>query len=81
MLAGFVFVLGIASVVWPALRAARHRRLHLRVRDGLLLIPYFGLISIAAWGALWELIVAPSQWNKTTHGLTSRKAPEELSPS
>ena len=81
MLAGFVFVLGIASVVWPALRAARHRRLNLRVRDGLLLVPYFGLISIAAWGALWELIVAPSQWNKTTHGLTSLKAPEEVSPS
>ena len=53
-------------------RAARRAppRFRLGFRDGLLLIPYFGLISIAAWGAVWELIVAPSQWNKTTHGVT-----------
>ena len=81
MLAGLVFVLGIASVIWPALRAARHREFRLGLRDGLLMIPYFGLISIAAWGALWELIVAPSRWNKTTHGVTRLKAPGAGSPS
>lgn len=32
---------------------------------------YWLLISLAAWAALWQFIVAPFHWNKTEHGLSS----------
>ncbi len=35
---------------------------------------YWLLISFAAWGALWQFIVAPFHWNKTEHGLSSFQA-------
>jgi glycosyltransferase XagB len=31
---------------------------------------YWLLMSIAAWLALWQFIVAPFEWNKTEHGLS-----------
>lgn len=43
-------------------------------RDLLWYVPllpfYFGLVSLAAWLALFELIHAPDRWNKTEHGLS-----------
>ncbi len=42
-----------------------------RVRPGTFLVLrlpiYWTLLSIAAWGALWELIRKPHHWNKTEH--------------
>ena len=32
---------------------------------------YWLLISLAAWMALWQFIVAPFYWNKTEHGVSS----------
>ncbi len=32
---------------------------------------YWLLMAAAAWMALWQFMVAPSQWNKTEHGLSS----------
>ena len=32
---------------------------------------YWLLMSVAAWAALWQFIVAPFHWNKTEHGLSS----------
>ena len=31
---------------------------------------YWLLISVAAWMALWDFIVAPFHWHKTRHGLS-----------
>ena len=35
---------------------------------------YYGLVSVAAWRGLAELLLDPFRWNKTEHGLarTSR---------
>jgi hypothetical protein len=37
---------------------------------------HWALLSVAAWRALWQLIVDPYRWDKTEHGLarTSRLA-------
>ena len=40
---------------------------------GLTVTIYWALISAAAWWGLWELIVRPFHWNKTAHGLKSRR--------
>jgi hypothetical protein len=32
---------------------------------------YWVMMSLAGWKALWQLIVAPSFWEKTVHGLSS----------
>jgi hypothetical protein len=50
---------------------ARHTR-----REGLLLaavlVPiYWVMMSVAALKAMWQLVVTPSFWEKTTHGLGS----------
>ncbi len=39
---------------------------------------YWLMISLAAWRAVWQLVVAPDRWEKTDHGLarTSRRAPK-----
>jgi glycosyltransferase XagB len=36
---------------------------------------YWILLSVAAWGALWELIRKPYHWNKTEHFPTGDLAP------
>jgi cellulose synthase/poly-beta-1,6-N-acetylglucosamine synthase-like glycosyltransferase len=54
----------------------KQRRLS-RVAWALLLMPiYWVLLSIAAWRALFQLVRAPTYWEKTAHGLarTSRLA-------
>lgn len=44
----------------------------------LLTIPvYWLLLSAAAWRAVWKLIVAPHQWEKTEHGLV-RRTPQRM---
>lgn len=48
--------------------------MHLRITGWaprLLTVPaYWLLMSVAAWLALWQFIVAPFHWNKTEHGLS-----------
>lgn len=50
-------------------RGARERSIKLTVRDILLQLPYSLLKFLAAWRALYELLVAPNYWRKTPHGL------------
>jgi hypothetical protein len=39
----------------------------------LLLAPlYWGLLSIAAWRALWQLLREPHRWEKTQHAVSPR---------
>ena len=69
-----LFFSGIASVLIPAF-VALHRRGLWRLLPWVALLPfYYGLVSLAAWRGLWELVTAPFRWNKTSHGLarTSR---------
>jgi len=60
---------------------ARHTR-----REGLLLaavlVPvYWVMMSVAALKAIWQLVITPSFWEKTTHGLASAPDdPEEGDP-
>jgi glycosyltransferase XagB len=64
-----LFGSGLFSMIVPALLGAYRRR----VRSLWLMVPllpfYYLLVSLAAWRALYELIVAPFHWNKTDHGL------------
>ncbi|GEP09419.1 glycosyltransferase family 2 protein [Methylobacterium gnaphalii] len=69
-----VFVGGLLAMVLPALVACRRRKRHDLMLWTLLLPFYFGLVSAAAWLAVFELARHPHRWNKTEHGLarTSR---------
>ncbi len=41
------------------------------------LIPvYWVMMSIAALKAMWQLVITPSFWEKTTHGLHNDEAPQ-----
>jgi cellulose synthase/poly-beta-1,6-N-acetylglucosamine synthase-like glycosyltransferase len=47
-----------------------------RLRSGWILAAtpiYWGLLSIAAWRALWQLWADPYRWEKTEHGLTQSR--------
>ncbi|AMJ62280.1 glycosyltransferase family 2 protein [Bosea sp. PAMC 26642] len=52
----------------PALGALRHGAPRLLLWLPLLPL-YYGLVSIAAWIALYDYVRRPHAWNKTTHGL------------
>jgi cellulose synthase/poly-beta-1,6-N-acetylglucosamine synthase-like glycosyltransferase len=67
---------GAGSILWLSLLGMKRRKL-----AGLwpflpLLLPYYLLTSVAAWLALYDLILRPYHWHKTEHGLakTSRQA-------
>jgi hypothetical protein len=71
-----LLVLGLLAVAVQAGVALRRRRLQ-RLMPQIVLLPfYYGLVSAAAWWALWELAFDPFRWNKTEHGLarTSRSS-------
>lgn len=67
----FVLVGGYGISIILTRRALRRRGLR-RWYGTLATMPfYWMLMSLAAWLALWQFIVAPFHWNKTEHGLTS----------
>ncbi|MCL6564214.1 MAG: hypothetical protein K6U87_14530, partial [Firmicutes bacterium] len=47
------------------------------VKYSLLMPLYWGMMSVAAWKALLQLISRPSHWEKTQHGLTFRPSRAE----
>jgi glycosyltransferase XagB len=70
-----VLVFGAASILWLAALGMERRRL-LGLWPFLPLLPiYYLLTSVAAWMALYDLILRPYHWHKTEHGLakTSRQ--------
>ena len=72
----FVYLLacaGVWTMVVPAIVAARQRRLNVGARDFALLPLYYGLVSLAAWTAIVDLIVRPHFWAKTEHGRAGRR--------
>jgi cellulose synthase/poly-beta-1,6-N-acetylglucosamine synthase-like glycosyltransferase len=65
---------GLASLALPILTGLRGRRLG-RLRRSLPLLPlYYGLISLAAWAALFDAAWRPFHWLKTDHGLARSSA-------
>lgn len=67
------FAAGLVSMTLPLALGLWRRRWY-----GLMLwLPampfYYLLVSRAAWAGLFELILAPNRWNKTEHGLSSRR--------
>jgi glycosyltransferase XagB len=63
-----LFTGGVASMVLPACVALHRRRLW-RLLPWILMLPFYhGLVSLAAWRGLWELVTATFHWNKTSHG-------------
>jgi hypothetical protein len=74
-------LMGIQAVVLPALVAMRKRGLRPYGRALLYMPAYYALISLATWVALYELIVRPFHWHKTTHGRArSEKAAQIAGP-
>ncbi|WP_156311889.1 glycosyltransferase family 2 protein [Methylobacterium platani] len=62
---------GLGAMWLPALVGCR-RRGWPGLAPWVLLLPlYFGLVSLAAWLGLAELLRAPYRWNKTEHGLAA----------
>ena len=67
-----LFGTGVAAIVVPAL-AALWQRHDWRLLACVPLLPlYYGLLSLAAWRGLAELVLDPFGWNKTEHGLAPR---------
>ena len=50
---------------------ARHTRPEGLVLAAMLIPLYWVMMSVAALKAMWQLVVTPSFWEKTTHGLHS----------
>lgn len=63
---------GYLATIVIGLMGLRRRR-QLRHAWILLLAPlYWGLLSIAAWRALWQLLREPHRWEKTQHAMSRR---------
>lgn len=70
-----VLVFGNLSMILINALAVR-RRGNTRLAGYALLNPaYWVLHSIASWRALWQVIVSPSHWEKTPHGIEHGPAP------
>ena len=70
----------LATVAIGLLGLALRRRL--RHAWVLALAPvYWGLLSVAAWRALWQLLRDPYRWEKTEHGLSRRDSRPALTDS
>lgn len=65
------FATGVLGALSLATKVAARRR-RLRFFDILTMPAYWCIISVAACHAFVELMVAPSRWNKTSHGLAAR---------
>lgn len=77
---GLLFALsaiGEATYCMIATRAPRHRHLWPWVP---MLLLYYPMAWIAAYKALFELLVVPFYWDKTPHGLTGTGPAEEPAP-
>nr|WP_204262875.1 glycosyltransferase family 2 protein [Methylobacterium sp. BTF04] len=69
-----VFVSGLLAMMLPAALGCVRRGWWDLLAWVPLLPLYYLLVSLGAWGGLFELMLAPNRWNKTEHGFarTSR---------
>jgi len=70
-LAVFNLLVGNAMCIYFSILAVAKRRWYMLVPWGLLAPAYWILHSVAAYKALWQLIVKPHHWEKTTHGTSA----------
>ena len=73
----YVYILasaGIWTLAVPAVVVAKLRRLNLTAKDFALAPFYYLLVSLAAWTAIFDLIMRPHYWAKTEHGRSGRRA-------
>ncbi len=72
--------LGNFSFIYIGMIGAYKRRYYGLVKYGLIILPYWVLMSIAAWKGFVQLIRRPHFWEKTKHGLHLQAAGEESAP-
>jgi glycosyltransferase XagB len=75
VIGNFFFVYsGVVGIYWFISDISAREKSHLisfeLVKYSLLMPVYWLLMSAASYMALWQLIVKPSHWEKTEHGLT-----------
>jgi hypothetical protein len=56
-------------LMWYLTLTARHIRREGLVLAAVLVPLYWVMMSVAALKAMWQLLITPSFWEKTTHGL------------
>ncbi|NVK34083.1 MAG: glycosyltransferase [Rhodobacteraceae bacterium] len=66
--------IGYLGSAWAAWRAARRRGYRPSVVDLVLMPVYWICASIAFYRALWEFLITPYSWNKTSHGISRMRA-------
>jgi cellulose synthase/poly-beta-1,6-N-acetylglucosamine synthase-like glycosyltransferase len=67
----FVFFLGYGISIAAGWRAIRLKKIDGWWRELATLPVYWLMMTLAAWKATWQFIVAPFHWNKTEHGLSA----------
>jgi len=85
ILAFFCLFVGNFALVYAGMLGCCSRRYYGLVLHALLIPPYWVLMSVAAWKALWQLMTRPHYWEKTRHGLVGMSPAEgggrqEISP-
>lgn len=61
-------------LIGSVLSSVRWHQYPRRPLYGICMILYWLLISVAAWRALWQLLVCPHRWEKTMHGTAKCRA-------
>ncbi len=71
---------GYCVAVFAALTACALSNNFTHIRAALTMPLYWPLSTLAAYCALWELIVRPHHWSKTAHGVSPRERSVSLMP-
>ena len=80
LMATFNLVTGNSCLIYLSMLAAAKRH-QFRLLPYALTVPlYWGLMSIAGYKGLWQLIRKPFYWEKTTHGITKYNPAEPAPP-
>jgi len=72
----FSLLVGNGTLTYVSMLGAFKRRLYRLVPYALTMPLYWGLMSIAGYKALWQLLHNPFFWEKTVHGLSKQTAAE-----
>src|SRR5262249_44799763 len=75
-----MWAFGNFLLLYLTVLTARHTRPVGLVLAALLVPLYWVMMSIAAVKAMWQLVVTPSFWEKTAHGLDADSDSEPESP-
>ena len=76
-----LWVFGNFLMWYLTVLTARHIRPEGLMLAALLVPAYWVMMSVAALKAMWQLVITPSFWEKTTHGLGHGEDAEHANPS